>query len=122
MWVALVAATIICCEILFRLPLRQKLADLSRAARGLLFVMRTPRASDIRKERLLLASALRMFRISMFLLAWISVMALLFFGAGVLTADSPHSAFAVLTNPANIAIVTLLAVSYLVIRGKLTRR
>ena len=69
LYAAIVAATVIACEIALRLPLVTSVATMSATAGRALRVMRAPRVSDHWKERILPAYAGRLLKASLLLLA-----------------------------------------------------
>lgn len=121
-WTTQIAATLICCEMLLRLPVGRQMADMARASRACLHVARAGPASDHWKERLLLGSATRLLRASSLLLGFCAGLVLVFAATGLLTGEGPRRALAALAEPKAIAAVTLTAVLYLMLRGAFRRR
>lgn len=118
---AIAVATVAACEIALRLPLLAALKRLTGTAARALAVVRSPRISDIWKERILPAYAGRILRASLTLLGClIAIVAPVVILAG-LASGSLAAGSAALMRPGPLAVMLVVGAGYLRLRPRRQR-
>lgn len=119
---AIAAATVLACEVGFRLPLGSVLATLTGSSWRAIGIVGSDRISDHWKERILPVYAWRILKASIGLFLCLLAIMLPLVLIAVLLTGSPETATALLMRPDVLALVSVLGIAYVWLRLRIAAR